>query len=508
MKLPGKRMLRESPWLAGVVAGWILLWLQGRAFVLGQSVLGFGWWDYLMLAWHSRFPIPGQGGSWRNPLYLVLVERLGRDMGYADAATLIASASTWALVLAAGWMGRLLGSPWTGALAALSVPLVRTTAESSRWLTLYPLLAATTGAALALGALLAARPGALPALAAGAMTSLSWAVDWRGLLALPPVVLLAAVAVTRSRRWILVPALLGGLAVGPAIHLALGGASNLSVQAQVEEQRDVVRRWMGTTHDPNLQRDCLALPETSRTGLAYLTSPCPSTLVRYNLTHEFPRELPFGLWPTLVLLPLVLLPGRRGWTGVVTGFSAVFLPFGAILFSTVWVLLPDRYVLHVATATALVVPLALHRAVHTLVPPRFAPWWDALVVTAAGAWLLQQGPPGSRRATMMEMNQDIQAQGRLRVELESRIGPEDKLLDCSSFHAEIMLLPRIHHGPPPVLAAVSQERCAAWLKGPEVGSGATWVVTDDVPPDLGGWDQVWSTRGANKEVVLWKWARE
>ena len=500
-------VLKETPWLAGVVAGWALLWIQGRAFVLGETPLGFGWWDYLMLTWHRIHPIAGQGGSWRNPLYLAWVEWLGRDLGYADAAVIISSISVYLLVFSTGFTGRMLGSTGVGALAALSIPLVRTTAEASRWMTLYPPLAAVSGIAVTVALALALRPHAALALATGAVTGLAWALDWRGLLMVVPVGLLTAVAVVRTprRRWLPPLLVLAGLGVGPLGILGLGGTDLLPVKAQVEEQAQVVRRWMATTRDPALARDCLALPEANRSGLPYLGSTCPKTLLVHNLTHDFPREMPFGLLPTLVLLPLVLLPGKRGWTGLVTSGAAVAVPMALLLASALWILLPDRYILHFAGITALVVPLGLSRLARTALPRRWGPGLEVVLLVAAGIWLLRVGPPDRDRRTKMEMNEDIQMAGHTRAALQAYLGPDDRLLDCSETHMEPLFLPRLLHSGPPMLSHVEEARCAAWDQAPDTGGWTSWLLTGaNNVPENPAWEEVFSTDGHGKQAKLWR----
>ena len=113
-------LLLELPWLAGVAWGWLLLWTRGHAFVLGGPLLGFGWWDYLMVAWRQVHEPGGYYSSWRNPLWPELVGQAGEHVGYVTAALLLSSLAAGVLVLAAGLAGRLLVSPWAGALAAIS----------------------------------------------------------------------------------------------------------------------------------------------------------------------------------------------------------------------------------------------------------------------------------------------------------------------------------------------------------------------------------------------------
>ncbi len=504
-------LAREAPWLAGVAAGWFFLWLRGRAFVFGGPLLGFGWWDYLMVAWRLTHGVGDQQYStWRNPLWPVLVGNLGEHLGYVVAALLLSSVATGLLVLAAGLAGRVLGSPWAGGLAALSIPFVRTTAEASRWLTLYPPLAATSGLVVAFGACFARWPRWWLALATGLALGLSWGLDWRGLFMALPGGLLFIIGLIRSRggprRILLLLSLVLGLSTGPASIKLLGGPAILTAGPQVYEQRQVVLRWIHTTHDPELNLACAGEPEREMPNLAALARPCARTLFSYNLGHDFRRELPFGLAPTLWLLPLVLLPGRRGWRGLATGGAAVLLPSLMLLGMGLWVLLPDRYVLQFAVITALVVPLAISRGLRTLLPRSLAPWLEALAMLGAAWWLVQVGPRERGRPTKMELNPDIQKMEQVLTTVRTELATEDRLLDCSATHLEVALLPQSLHAPPLVLKEPDQERCRAWAAQPEPGPGSAWLATDarwDPREQNERWALAARVNGAENDFLLW-----
>lgn len=522
--------LQEAPWILGIIAGCVLLWVRGRAFLPDGPPIGFGWWDYLMLAWHRLHPLPGEGGSWRNPLWLAWVAGWGGSIGYADAAVYISSISLYLLVAATGLTGRLLASPWAGGLAALSIPFVRTNAEAVRWMTHYPALAAASALVILAGVAVARLPRWPMALATGVALGGAWALDWRGLTLLLPAGALLLLAMTTAglgwRRWLLPVAMGAGLLVGPLGIRGLGGRDLLPVESQVTEQRQVIRRWMATTHDPALARDCLSGPDLPASDPAYWATACPGTLLRYNLAHDYRRELPFDVGPTLLALGLVLLPGRRRTPGPAAGTlretglasrlrpslesaSALALPWAGLLASATWVLLPDRYVLQLASITALLVPVAIFRVAATVLPHRLAPWVEAGSILAAGAWLVWGGPPYRGQATLMEANQDLHMAWEMRASLEPRLGPEDRLLDCSVSHLEPLLLPRQLHEPPPMLKAVDEERCRAWIRAPETGPGTTWLVTDGrLTPEwegVAGWTREASAEGFSKEAILWRW---
>lgn len=504
------RLARELPWITGICGGWLLLWLYGRAFVLGGTPLGFGWWDYLLLAWRYHHPAMEFFSSWRNPLYPAVVGALGESWGYVVAAQVVASLATATLVLAAGLAGRLLGSAWAGGLAALSLPLVPTVAESSRWLTLYPALAAASGATVVL-ALLAARTGSrLATLGTGAMLGLAWALDWRGLLFGLPAAILLLLAVIRAppSRWRRGLPLLFflGTATSPLLQWSLGSRDILPRTQEVEVQKKVVLRWIRTTHDRELNEACRSTADLGSLSPRGLTGPCARTLVRYNLTHDLRRELPFGLWPTLLLLPLVLLPGRRGWRGTLETGAAVFVPTALLLLLATRVLVPDRYALQFALTTSLVVPVGLARLVQTAVPRRVRAGTEAILLSAATLWLLQEGPPGRNRPTKMALNPDIQKVGPALALLEDRLGPRDRFLDCSGAHVEAALLPRILHDGPPMSKDTDEDRCAAWIADPPQGSGTTWLGTDAgrAPAEDGSWEHVGTVEGGRADFLLWR----
>ena len=67
----------ELPLVAGVVLGWLWLWLAGRAFVLDGRMEGYGWSGYVMNAWSIQRRAVESYDYFRAPLHGWLLGGMG-----------------------------------------------------------------------------------------------------------------------------------------------------------------------------------------------------------------------------------------------------------------------------------------------------------------------------------------------------------------------------------------------------------------------------------------------
>jgi hypothetical protein len=490
--------------------GWLLLIIRGHAFVLMRFPAGHDWFEYLADAWMAWHRIDLGYPTLRGALYPFVLAALGERIGYAHAALLLSSISMLTVVAAAGLGARALAGPWAGAVAAASIPLVNLYAESSRWVNLYPTLAAVFGATLALGACAARWPRAGLALATGLAGGLSAGLDARGLLAWASAALLVGVGASRlpsTRPRVLLAALfLLGSMPGPMAARAVALKPAMAAPAHsIILRRDAMPMFRNR---PELAAACGHEPAGEPLSLEALRRPCARALLRYN-AGVLDRFLPFGLWGSLALLGMALLPGRSGWRGSVASAAVLGSALPLLLLPSLWVVLPDRYLFPVAVPLMMLPPVGAARALRS-VWPAFRPGnatpapqrlrvpapdappaastattpADALAVLLIAAWLLHlwAGLPPVER---LESHVLWAAKGEMIMRIQDLVRPGDTLLDCSSMAIEAALLPRRFHVDPPSLSGVDLERCGRWLEAPEHGAGAAWIVTGvrcEAPP--------------------------
>jgi hypothetical protein len=497
------RLRREAPFLLGLVLGMGALWMRGRAFEWTGQPLGPDWHQYFMATWKLARGVTQDYPVFRLPLYPWVLGVLGARTGYSPAAVFLSSLSCLTLVGAAALLARALAGRWAGALAAVAVPSVATTLESTRWAAQYPFLAALTGLGLAAGAAAVRWPGlAWPALA-GLGSGLCWVTDGRGLVVVVLAAVLVLLGTRRGVRGWAGPLLFAlGAAVGPAAQWGLQVVPRPSTTWLLQFQR-------GQTLD-DIQRSSLSdLAQVCGQGflavepLRAMGDSCGRALLAHNFGGIGP-ELPCGVGLSVAGLLLALAPGRAGWrgvaaSGVVFGGTAVALAFAASL-----ALLPGRYVLQFAAPAAALLPVALVRLSQTAPRGRSVVPWLAV---AGAAWLLVVGPrlPPTRPGPVEVVR------ARLLAEVRARVAPEDQLLDCShNLKVEVALLPAIHHPDPAAFGeAPDPGRCQRWARGPDPGEGARWLITDQDRMLAGvmgrEWHAVARVEQGGEHGVLWRW---
>ena len=477
-----RQVVTELPWLVAVPVCLTLLWLWGEAFVLDGGMYGYGWHDYVNNAW-----IVEHGGgigynNFRNPLHAKWLGSLGESMGsYANAGRLIASISVLVMVLSAALLARSLAGPWAAALSALGVALVPRFVDAVRWSNYYPSLGALTGAYLALSAALVRWPRVWIAALAGLAGGLAWGVDDRGALLLPLAGVLVLLAASRReltwpRRGALVVAFCVSLPLGPWSKDTLWpNVKNPTWEERVDFQRQVIRNWIRISKDDELIPACRGdLPE----GLvASVQSPCGQALLLHNLRWTLGLNIPYGLLPAALALPLVLFPGRRGWREGLAG-GAVFVGTGAAVGEMCFYMpMPDRYLIQFAVPFCAVVPVGLARA-SAMLPTRVALWVTPVLVIAAGAWAWVADPIGRGDDTKLQASPRQQEMRDVAEEVLARLGEADVYRDCTHHYATSAMLPRLTQPSPPLLRARSSEPCYEWMERATPEGGSVWLSVD------------------------------
>ena len=505
-----RRLFREVPLILGVTLGVAGLWWHGRAFVAMDWPAGFDWERYLRETWAYWHP-GTMNSTWLEPLYSYILGSLGDAVGWGWAGILISSVGSVLLVLGSGILGRALGGPWVGAVAALAIPLTPQLAAAARWVNVYPALSGATAMGLGCTAALARWPRLFWALSGGGFVGLAWALDGRTVPLLPGLVLIGAMGAlggqTISRRAVLAVAFGLGLMVGPASQSALRVVPRETTTQVAEILRGIELSKLRVSPDPVLRSACAEEP-SEVINLPGLLRPCAGALARDN-AERVDHGLPFGLASTLWLLPLALLPGRLGRRQTLTAVL-VFVPFvGMTLIMSRWIIVTPRYMLQLAGPAAVVVPLALWQAWGLLRQIESLHRLRAVGPLLAAAWLIRGGPNHPDTGPL-EDSSTYQMMKPVVAYIANEVGPGEVLLDCSESHIEVAILPRVTHGGAPNHEGHDWARCAQWLQDPD-GSGEAHIVVGDrtqiptlrglsVPPP---WSESLRTVGQGQTLRIW-----
>jgi hypothetical protein len=499
---------RESPWLLGVLGGWLGLWWRGYAFVPLSHFSSYDWQEYVPSAW---MVVHGQdlGGyaTWRNPLYPGMLGGLGELIGYNQAGWIIASISLFAVVFGAGLGARALAGPWAGMVAAAIIPFINPWAEASRWATLYPVLTACTALSLGAGAAMVRWPRLHWALLAGLSAGIGWGIDFRGGALVAAVLMLMLMALqARPRRWQLPLTLALAAALGPLLNHNLAVADQRGTDTAVGTQRALELRLAVESGDAGLVAACTGAP----TGSAFPTPstfvhPCGRAFIADNL-DRLEDQAPFGVGLMLCLLPLVLLPGRRGRRDSLTALVVFGCAWGTLAVMGVWARLNVHHFVQFAAPIAMTVPVAVARLLALL-----GPWGRRLIpALALGAvgWVGTQGPWAGQPVSEISSSQEQRLLGQILTKLATLVQSEDVLLDCSGFGIEAAVLPRRFHGGVPHFGqSITHPRCRAWIQQPEPHQGSAWLLTREEPGDTAlpsTWSQATEWRDGPRHVQLWR----
>lgn len=464
---------REAPLLVGICVGWAWLARRADAFEVLPFPTGFDCFDYLQSAWCIVHRSALGYADWRRPLYPAIVGWLGEGMGYIRAGTWVASISICLVVVAAGLGARLLGDAWAGGLAALSVPLVDFAAQASRWINMYPPLAATIGFAFvaAVWSLRSSNPRAL--LWSGLALALALAVDGRAIVIVPGCIVLGMVGplggMWRSRlKW-----MGGALILFGVIRVAtsmLEVVPTLSFWEQLERQR---RLMTGPGAVFTLPGAC------SIEGPGWA---CSQDMLRFNQAR-IKLFLPFGIPLTVGAFVASLIP-IGGWRSSLASLAVFGTGIAAVIASSALLPLEFRYLLPYVVPLVAVVPVALSR-----LGRRLHPWASPLLIVGATTWLLLQ----PREPVRFHQREFVQ-QGVPEIigDLGHRLSSGGQFLDCTGLQLETAFLPEVHH---PLPVGFDPLRCARWVSKP--WAERVWMLyrSDSeapfVPENAPGWQRVW-----------------
>ncbi len=506
-----KRLVRESPWLMGVVVGLIGLWWRGHAFVPLPYLSSYDWMEYVPSAWMVTHGLDMGGyATWRNPLYPAILGQVGEWWSYNDAAWLIASICMSLVVFSAGLGARALASPWAGFVAAVTVPTINPWAEASRWATLYPMLTATTGLTLACGAafLRWGHPlfGAVGALSAG----LALGVDFRGLAMVTFMVVLTLFVWHRHRRPGVAALAIALLVVGPALNQAKAVSHQKGTDTAVQTQRALEVKLAIESGDMDLVRACQSEPtDEAYPSLTALTRPCAWAFVRDNL-DRFKDQAPFGVGLTLIALPLILLGDGRGWRASLNSLLVFGAGWGALFLMAIWARLNVHHFVQFAVPIAMVVPVAASRCLQSLSFARTQPLAQLLMAIVGTVWVWTAGPWAGKPVDDLATAEQNQLLGWMLagVDMHIDLASGDQLLDCSGLGVEAALLPkRLNAGLPNFQTSATAERCTQWMQSSNNVTGRQWLITREEPgfsgPPAPPWIVVESWVDGPRRTWLW-----
>jgi hypothetical protein len=508
-----KRWRAEWPLLLGVVLGCYFLWIRGGSFVVLEHPAGMGWEAYYQFARSIALGADPGPSNVTKPLYPWVLSVLGERLGYTPAGTYISSMGMAGVVVASGLGARLLAGRWAGGLAAMSVAFVDTFAQASRWSNLYPLLAALTGLALVSGLAFHSRQKLRYAFLAGLLGALAWATDWRGFVVLPGAVLLVLLGIRSGKKGALAVLLLAlGIGLGPVVEHTISSRVDQPWTMQLEGERFARVQDMMEKR-PELGAACEGAVSQEMPRPGWIFTPCARALLTYNLELSW-TLLPFDLRLFLWMLPLCLLPGRRGWMDSLT--SGVVFATGVLLLGGVatWAVLPDRYVVHFAVPLCMVVPVGLVRGLSFLpkkIPERLRRAAPVLACVLAAVLLVRASarqrvsPPTSQPAfpPLMEDSRVL-------------LGEDDVMMDCAGGSVALAWLPRLLHTRPTNGSPMDGQACQAWVQRPEQSTGDTWLLHGGQtnrpgelilvdPESVEGWT-LYKRYGQGKSVIaLWRW---
>ena len=473
------RWLWELPFVGGLLGGVLLLWLRGGLLVLDGSVAGYHWPEWLHNAWHVVHGRWDRMSGFRKPLHGYLVGMLGELTGYDNAAIFVASVSSLVMLVSAAVLARVLAGPAAGGLAAVTLAAVPLVANATHWGNGYPLLAATTGAALAGSALLAAHPSRRTLALAAATTIAALASEDRGMLVVPWVLGMTAWALRAPGRprvaWFLLAAVLA-TTVPPAIDYGLGHRAPFALSATDKRiaQKDVVYRWLQIEPDPDLVAACATIRLEETLEPALFQTPCAAAVLHYNSATIAPKATFYS--------GFALLLGLCGWL-VSPRPRRQLVQLGAVTGGAAWLVfatatpMPHRYILQFVVPLVVVVPVAVGR-LGALAGPGWRGWGVSTAVclgVGVWGWLAD---PHDRNGLWQRTRGDWSApewvdDAQL---VRAHVPVDERVLDCIDHGINSAVLPDHVVGPAPFLSP-DPGFCVDWIAHPtRFGAAPRWVV--------------------------------
>jgi energy-converting hydrogenase Eha subunit A len=300
------------------------------------------------------------------------------------------------------------------------------------------------------------------------------------------------------------------MAAAPLLSAQLREAPGLS-KTQIALDRRGLELSNLNRQSSDVRTSCQGeVPELLSAGA--LLRPCARAFQDFN-QPRLSRVLPFGLIFTLLCLPLLLLPARRGWRHTLMA-AAIFAP--PVLFVWAlsrWIAVSPRYVLQMMGPVAAVVPVALASLIRTLLPKPRAGLGTAITGLGLGAWVLTIGPQEREAAVPLEASATYTMTSPIIRYIRDELAESDLLLDCSESHIEAAVLPRQLHSPPSNHEGLDWRRCAWWIDDPPASEGTRWVITgqrtqlDQAPAGQLQlpWVRALHTDGVGHHLDLWRW---
>ena len=509
--MSNKALVREAPWCLGVIAGLIGMWWRGHAFVPLPFLSSYDWMEYVPSAWMVTHGLDlGGYATWRNPLYPAILGYTGEWVGYNEATWLLSSLFMATVVLSAGLGARALSNPAAGMVAALTIPFINPWAEASRWATLYPMLTACTGLSLAFGACWIRWGHPLFGMVAGLAAGLALGIDFRGIALVVTVAVMGLIVLAQHNRKKASAIALACILVGPTLNQMVSVSYQKQTATAVQTQRQLEVQLALESGNMDLVHACRDEPtDQAYPSLITLTRPCAWAFVADNLSR-FKDQAPFGVMFTLLLLPITLLAGGRGRQATLTSGLVFGGAFGALFLMAVWARLNVHHFVQFAAPIAMVVPVAIVRAIDTFTPTRIQSALTGLMSLLGIAWIGLYGPWAGKPVDDLATAEQNQLLGWMinGVNMHFDADAGDQLLDCSGLGVEAALLPRrLNAGLPNFQTSATAERCQRWMLAPQEISGRQWLITRQEPefsgPSVPPWVQVEAWVDGPRKTWLW-----
>ena len=463
-----------------------------------MAAMAFAWWTLPVIGhpkgsdWGHYFTAaefiwdPTEGIAYpdfRKPWFGWVLGGLGQIFGYLSAAQWIGKVSLLVTIGASALAGAALADRWTAVVAGWTVVLMPLAKDGALWVNHYPLLGATIGVAFASAAAASRWPGFGWVMLAGLAAGASWALDFRGLVAIP----VAAALVHKGsqglgwRKGIGRAALVFAMMAGPTVHdLWLQQTFNVP-QLEAQQQLRVQRKGtleqigQGTVGDDTVQRACENAKLTSFELPATMTA-CGSALRSSSVERLASMRL--------IPVPMVLLLGvlsiipmswsRRGRLRSSLAPCVVYLaPLLSVIVGMGWVTYFDRYIVPFTVVLAVFIPVSVSRLVGVLPIGR---WRGLVSFTLAALIPLLVWPGLSARdldAPESARSSEYHA-GVLAKWAATSLEDGDGVIDCAGLAIDCLLLPeRIDY----IRFPPGDSECVDLVKRPPSRLGRNYLIT-------------------------------
>jgi len=475
-----------------------------------EHPMGSDWGHYFTAAEFIWNPIDGIAyPDFRKPWFGWILGGIGQLFGYLAAGQTIGKLALMAMIGASALAAAALADRWAALVASWTVVLMPLAMDGALWVNHYPLLGATVGLAFAAGAAASRWPGlgwvAVAGLAAGA----SWALDFRGAVAIPVVVALVILG-SQGLGWrmaigrvVVLASMMGGLAAHDVWLQRTFDVPQLEVEQQLRVQRKGTLQQIaqGTVGDDKVRQLC-ENEALKSFELSSVMTPCGISLRSSNIQRlasmrliPAPVVLLFGI---LSIIPMAW--SRRGLLRSALAPCIVYLPpLLSIAAGMGWVTYFDRYILPFTVVLAVFVPVSISRFVGILPLGR----WRGLTsfVLASLVPILMWPGLDARDLDAPESARSSEYHaGILAKWVDTSLENGDGVIDCAGLAIDSLLLPsRIDY----IRFPPGDSECIALVKQPPVHVGRTYLITmhRDIPPHARATDLPFDPRAV--EAVGW-----